>query len=81
MNFLDPSCLFIPTREPMLTYKDVEKLTRISSRTIARLVHADRFPRPLKIGRNCRWRAEDISRFLETGGVTFAGRVGADQVR
>ena len=67
MNFRDSSCFLIPTREPMFTYRDVEELTKLTGRTIARLVNANKFPRPVKIGRSCRWRPEDIARFMEQG--------------
>jgi predicted DNA-binding transcriptional regulator AlpA len=56
------------TWEPMFTYKDVETLTRLSGRTIARLVSANQFPKPIRFGHSCRWRRQDIARFLETGG-------------
>ena len=51
--------------EPMFTYRDLEDLTRLSSRTIIRLVGLHQFPKPVKIGRSCRWRRGDITRFME----------------
>lgn len=51
--------------EPMLTYRDLEKLTRLTGRTILRLVTVHQFPRPVKIGKSSRWRREDVARFME----------------
>jgi len=82
MNIWESSCFLVPARQPMLRYRDVEELTRLSSRTIARLVNTNQFPRPVKIGRSCRWRPEDIARFMgqQAGGMAFAGGTASGQV-
>jgi predicted DNA-binding transcriptional regulator AlpA len=67
--------------EPMFTYRDLEDLTRLSSRTIIRLVALGLFPRPVKIGHSCRWRRQDVAEFLEReakGGTGAAGTVGGE---
>jgi predicted DNA-binding transcriptional regulator AlpA len=53
------------TREPMLTLEDLERLFRLSGRTLARLWNRGDIPRPIKVGWSNRWRASDIDRVLE----------------
>jgi predicted DNA-binding transcriptional regulator AlpA len=68
--------------EPMFTYRDLEDLTRLSSRTIIRLVALGQFPRPVKIGHSCRWRRQDIAEYLEREAKGLSGVIdqGGDAV-
>ncbi len=46
---------------------DVQSLASVlacSRRTIYRLISSGTLPRPLKVGRLCRWREEDIDAWL-----------------
>ena len=51
--------------EPLLTVEDLERLLRVDARTIRRLWKRGRFPQPLKVGGQNRWRVEDVSAALE----------------
>jgi predicted DNA-binding transcriptional regulator AlpA len=51
--------------EPLLTVEDLERLLRVDARTIRRLWKRGRFPLPLKIGGQNRWRAEEVNEALE----------------
>ncbi len=46
---------------------DVEKAVDLSCASIYRLMSEGRFPRPIRIGRRAvRWKAEDVSDWLES---------------
>jgi predicted DNA-binding transcriptional regulator AlpA len=51
--------------EPLLRIEDLERLLRVDARTIRRLWKRGRFPLPLKIGGQNRWRAEEVNDALE----------------
>jgi predicted DNA-binding transcriptional regulator AlpA len=58
---------FDPARrglKPLLTIADLERLLRVTRRTIARLCRRGDLPVPIKIGGSNRWKAEDIERVL-----------------
>lgn len=49
----------------LLTLSDVAKILCVSERTVRRLRDAGKLPRPIKIGRQLRWRSGDIERYLK----------------
>lgn len=50
--------------EPMLTTQDVAELLKVSERHVRNLIKSKQLPKPLKFGRNARFRRSDISRIL-----------------
>jgi predicted DNA-binding transcriptional regulator AlpA len=50
--------------EPMLTVEDLERLLKVTRRTIARLCLTGRLPRPVKVGGRNRWRTSDLREYL-----------------
>lgn len=54
--------------EPMLaTVADIARMTRMSTRTLWRLVSAEEMPEPLRIGRSVRWRVDEIKAWIAAG--------------
>jgi predicted DNA-binding transcriptional regulator AlpA len=53
------------TLEPLLDYKDLEKLLGVRRRTIERWVASGRFPRPMKVGGTDRWRQSTVLAHLD----------------
>jgi predicted DNA-binding transcriptional regulator AlpA len=51
--------------EPLLTIADLERILRVSRRTVSRLCKNGKLPRPLKVGGSQRWRARDIAQVLD----------------
>ncbi len=60
--------------QPLLTMHDLERLLRLTRRTITRLCAAGKFPPPLKVGRSNRWRMEDIASLERATGNARPGR-------
>ena len=57
--------------------REVELVTRLSKASIYRQMHAGVFPKPVKLGeRAVGWRADEISRWIETRERTGIGRTG-----
>ena len=49
----------------VLTRKEVERLTGLSTTSIYRMMRDGRFPLPLRIGaRSVRWREDEIEKFI-----------------
>ena len=46
----------------MLTPRDVATRYNVSETTIRRLVREGKFPEPISIGRQLRWKPEDLER-------------------
>ncbi len=63
-----------PVVQATLTRKDLEAVFRVSGRTIDRLTAAGEFPRPIHVGRSCRWRAADVMSYMERRGREAAPR-------
>jgi predicted DNA-binding transcriptional regulator AlpA len=63
---------------PLLTRSDLQRLLRLSDRTIRRLVSSGEFPRPIKLGGTHRWRREDIRAFLDRLAETEISPTDAD---
>ena len=51
----------------LLTVKDVAARLRISQRQVWKLLASGRIPAPVRISRSVRWRAGDITRWIELG--------------
>jgi len=55
----------LPTPERLLRRPDVAKLCQLSERTLERLDSEGRGPRAVRIGKNVRYRSEDVRRWFE----------------
>lgn len=55
------------TTPPLLTADDVAALLNVSERTLWRLLSAGKVPKPVRIGRSTRWRAEDVREWVQKG--------------
>ena len=62
---------WVPT--VLLTRGDLQKMLKVSSRTISRLLDSGGLPAPIRVGCSARWRVNDIIRFIEgqAGGVAL----------
>ena len=56
-----------PEPAPLLTAADLVAILRIHDRTLRTWNSLGRVPTPLKIGRNLRWRREEIDRRILVG--------------
>ncbi|PWC05423.1 helix-turn-helix transcriptional regulator [Agromyces badenianii] len=50
----------------LLDVHAVSELIRVAPKTLYNWQSADRGPRAIKVGRNLRWRADDVERWVET---------------
>lgn len=55
--------------ESLLTKHELALMFRVCHRTIERLVARGQLPPPIRLGRSCRWRNEDIRQFMRRGTV------------
>lgn len=51
----------------LLTVREVATALKISPRQVWKLLASEQLPSPLKLSRSVRWRAGDISRFIDLG--------------
>ncbi|WP_337173579.1 helix-turn-helix domain-containing protein [Paludisphaera sp.] len=62
----------------LISAAELASLLGISERTLWRLLSAGRLPQPLRLGRNTRWRSDEIRRWIDSGcpdpGCPVAGR-------
>lgn len=65
------------TTPSMIDVKEVATILSVSTRTVWRLVSSDQLPRPIRFGRNVRWRLADIERWIESEVRATADRGGA----
>ncbi len=56
----------------------VAQVLRMSERSLERLVHARRFPAPVRLGRNAYWHSNVVDSWLE---ATFAKQLAWDKNR
>lgn len=49
----------------LLARREVEELTGLSCSTLYKQMRSGDFPLPLKIGRSVRWRADEITTWLD----------------
>lgn len=55
----------VPNR--LLDVRAVANLLACGERSVWKAVAAERFPRPVRMGRSVRWRARDLDRFIAAG--------------
>lgn len=55
------------TEQQFLTKKDLSELLKVTTRTIDRLIQDNKFPKPLRFGRNVRWRPDAIEDWMNQG--------------
>ena len=48
----------------LMNWRDLEELTKVSRRTLDRLIEEKQFPEPIRIGKSCRWWAKDVMAHL-----------------
>jgi excisionase family DNA binding protein len=51
----------------LMTVRELAAMLKVSSRQCWKLVSAGRLPQPVRLARSVRWRASDISEFIECG--------------
>ena len=51
----------------LLTIRELAKVLKLSPRSIWRLVKNHQLPAPVRIGGSIRWRADDITRWIDDG--------------
>ncbi len=51
----------------LLTVHEVAQALKVSARQIWKLNSSGRLPAAVRLARSCRWRAADISRFIDVG--------------
>lgn len=51
----------------LLNAADVAKVLRVSERTVWRMRDAGRLIEPVRLGRSCRWRAEELTEWMGAG--------------
>jgi excisionase family DNA binding protein len=57
----------MPTERLLLNDLEVAELLGISRASAHRLRAAGRLPAPLKLGRSCRWRRDELMRWIAAG--------------
>ncbi|AMV40262.1 helix-turn-helix transcriptional regulator [Planctomyces sp. SH-PL62] len=55
------------TAPQLISAEELAGLLGISERTLWRLLSARQLPQPLRLGRNTRWRSDEIRRWIEAG--------------
>ena len=53
----------------LLTAEQVARLLAVSVKTVRRMTRRGELPRPVRIGRQVRWRLADIERFIKRLGA------------
>lgn len=48
----------------LMDWRDLEELTKVSRRTLDRLVRERKFPEPIRIGKSCRWWVAEVFEHL-----------------
>ena len=51
----------------LITVRDVAAALKVSPRQVWKLAASGRLPGPIRLARSVRWRAADITRFIEVG--------------
>ena len=51
----------------LITAEELAKLMQVSERTLWRLLSGHKLPEPVRIGRNTRWRLEEVTEWIERG--------------
>ncbi len=64
-------------RSSMYSTDDLALIFNCSSRHIRRLVFRGDFPKPVKLGRLCRWLHDDVTRWLTKGSDEYKKPINA----
>ena len=51
----------------LLTAEEVAAMLGVSERTLWRLLSAGKVPKPIRFGRNTRWRAAEVAEWIDRG--------------
>ena len=57
----------MPTIESLLSVSQVSKLTKLSERTIWRMISENRTPAIVRVGRSVRFMASDVDAWIKAG--------------
>ena len=55
------------TAPQLITAEELAKLMQVSERTLWRLLSSGKLPKPVRIGRNTRWRVDQVSDWIQQG--------------
>ncbi len=55
------------TSPVLLTAEEVAAMLGVSERTLWRLLSAGKVPKPVRFGRNTRWREAEVKEWIESG--------------
>jgi predicted DNA-binding transcriptional regulator AlpA len=56
----------------LLTRADLQRILRLSTRTIRRLLAARELPAPIRVGHSDRWRPEDVQTYLQSKNLNLS---------
>lgn len=56
-----------PLKGPVLTAKQLADILSISTRTVWRFDSAGFMPKPIRLGKTVRWKAEEVTAWIEAG--------------
>jgi excisionase family DNA binding protein len=51
----------------LISAEELAKLMHVSERTLWRLLSAGKVPRPVRIGRNTRWKLAEVTAWIDRG--------------
>ena len=51
----------------LISAEELAKLMHVSERTLWRLLSAGKVPKPVRIGRNTRWKLAEVTDWIERG--------------
>jgi prophage regulatory protein len=60
------------TSPKLINAEELARLLDVSERTLWRLLSGGKLPQPVRIGRNTRWRLEEVSDWIQQGCPTGA---------
>jgi excisionase family DNA binding protein len=66
-SYADPSPLQIQDQPVLLTAEEVALRLNVSERTLWRLLSAGKLPKPVRFGRNTRWKAAELAEWIQLG--------------
>lgn len=66
-SYADPSSLQIQGQPVLLTAEEVALRLNVSERTLWRLLSAGKLPKPVRFGRNTRWKATEVAEWIQRG--------------
>jgi len=72
----DDSSNEVVTIMPLVTAEQLAEILQVSTRTVWRMRSAGQLPKPVRIGGNVRWRAQDVASWI-TGGC-MPNRLGSE---